>query len=105
MPLPAYIIAQINVKDYPQYMDQYGRPTLALGSSHGGEFLVASATGETLEGEWSGNWTVVARFPSKESARGFYDDPAYAPLRQARVNDLTNGGNVVLVEGFKPLAS
>ena len=102
MTTPAYLIGQISVKDFPQYMDVYGRPTLALGPRFGAEFLVASAEGETLEGEWSGNWTVLVRFPSMEAARAFYDCPEYAPLRESRMTSLTSAGNLVLVGGYDP---
>lgn len=97
---PGYLIAQINVKDYRQYIDEYGLPVFALGSEHGAEFLVATPDVKTLEGEWSGNWTVVIRFPTAESALTFYNSAEYAPLLDARINKLSNGGNLVIAEGF-----
>jgi len=100
MSQPGYLIAQINVKDYPQYIDEYGLPVFALGSKNGAEFLVATPEAKTLEGEWSGNWTVVIRFPTAESALTFYNSAEYAPLREARMNKLSNGGNLVIAEGF-----
>jgi len=100
MSQPAYLIAQINVNDYPQYIDEYGLPVFALGSEHGAEFLVATPDAKTLEGEWSGNWTVVIRFPTAESALTFYHSSEYAPLRDARMNKLSSGGNLVIAEGF-----
>ena len=99
---PGYIVAQVNVKDFPQYFDEYGQPTLAVATAHGGEFLAATRDVETLEGEWSGNWTVVARFPSLAAARAFFASAAYAPLREARMTRLTNGANVVMFEGIDP---
>jgi uncharacterized protein (DUF1330 family) len=103
MTRPAYLIGQINVKDHPQYIDEYGRFVLAQGRRAGAEFLVATPDALTLEGEWSGNWTVVIRFPSSEAALGFYRSEEYAPLRQARVERLTDGGNLVMVEGLAPM--
>ena len=100
MSQPGYLIAQINVKDYPQYINEYGLPVFALGSEHGAEFLVATPDAKPLEGEWSGNWTVVIRFPTAESALTFYNSSEYAPLREARMNELSSGGNLVLAEGF-----
>ena len=101
MAKPAFLIAQIDVKSYPEYLDEYGRLVYPLATKAGGEFLVATRHAETLEGEWSGNWTVVIRFPSTEAARSFYISPEYAPLLAARTDRLSNGGNLVMVEGFE----
>jgi uncharacterized protein (DUF1330 family) len=57
-----------------------------------------------LEGEWGGNWTVVIRFPSKVVAEEWYNSPEYQPLKELRIDDLTEGGSVVLVDGFDPVA-
>ena len=102
MPQPGYLIAQINVKDLPQYINEYGFPVFDLGTKNGAEFLVATPDAKTIEGEWSGNWTVVIRFPSAEAAHAFYNSAEYAPLRDARVNKLSSGGNLVIAEGFDP---
>ncbi len=99
---PAFLIGQINVKSYPQYLNEYGQPVFAEATKHGGEFLVATRHAKTLEGEWAGNWTVVIRFPTSEAALAFYESPDYAPLREARSERLSDGGNIVFVEGFDP---
>jgi uncharacterized protein (DUF1330 family) len=59
---------------------------------------------KVLEGEWGGNWTVVIRFPSKVVAEEWYNSPEYQPLKELRIDDLTEGGSVVLVDGFDPVA-
>lgn len=99
MSQPAYLIAQINVRDVPQYIEQYGRPLAAQLAAIGAELLVTSPDAETLEGEWSGNWTVLIRFPSWEMAVEWYESADYAPLKRARIQDLAEGGNLVLVPG------
>jgi uncharacterized protein (DUF1330 family) len=104
MSRPGFVIGQITVKDYPEYIDKYGMPVASLVTKYGGEFLVASRSAEELEGEWYGNWTVVIRFPSKDAALAFYNSTEYAPLLDARTNKLSNGGNLVIVEGFAPNA-
>ena len=95
----AYLIAQIDVKDLPQYLDQYGRPVMSQLTKMGAEILVASPHVETREGEWSGNWTVVIRFPSWETAIEWYESTDYAPFKMARISALASGGNVVFVRG------
>ena len=94
---PIYLFAQIDVKDHDRYVAEYGLPVLAQIQEAGGEVLVAMPDAEVLEGEWSGNWTVVIRFPDADAARAWYQSPSYAPLRRARVEDLSRGGNVVMV--------
>jgi uncharacterized protein (DUF1330 family) len=102
MSQPAYLLGQINVTDLPQYRDKYARPLLAQLAKIGAELLVASADAEPLEGEWSGNWTVLIRFPSWEAAVAWYVSADYAPLKTARIQDLTNAGNLVLLPGREP---
>ena len=102
MSQPAYLLGQINVTDFPQYRDSYARPLLAQLTKIGAELLVSSPDAETLEGEWSGNWTVLIRFPSWETAVEWYQSTDYAPLKRARIDDLTNAGNLVLMPGRDP---
>jgi uncharacterized protein (DUF1330 family) len=96
---PVYLVAQIDTEDLPRYRAEYGKHVVPLIAEHGGELLVGSAEAEVLEGTWSGNWTVVIRFPSREAARGWYESAAYAPLKRARIETLTRGANLVLVPG------
>ena len=99
MSQPAYLLGQINVTDLPKYRDQYARPLLAQLTVIGAELLVSSPDAETLEGEWTGNWTVLIRFPSWETAAEWYQSADYAPLKRARIQDLTDAGNLVLLPG------
>ena len=99
-----YLVAQIQVKDYEQYMAEYAAPTLDLIQRFGGEVLAATPDARALEGDWYGNWTVILRFQSADAARSFMEAPEYAPLRQARVERLTEGGNVAVVPAYDPAA-
>jgi uncharacterized protein (DUF1330 family) len=99
MSQPAYLLGQINVTDFPQYRDHYARPLLAQLTVIGAELLVSSPDAESLEGEWPGNWTVLIRFPSWETAAEWYQSADYAPLKRARIQDLTDAGNLVLLPG------
>ena len=98
--LPAYLIGRINVKDHADYMNRYAMPVLEQFKAAGAEILVATPQPEVLEGEWKSNWTVLVRFPSMEAARKFYHSDEYAPFRALRINELTNEGTALLVEGF-----
>jgi uncharacterized protein (DUF1330 family) len=98
--MPCYMIALLRVKNYEEYIQRYGLPAMAQLQAAGAELEVAAAEAELLEGEWDCNWTVVIKFPSKAAATAFYNSPAYTPLRELRINELTDGGSIVLVEGF-----
>lgn len=100
--LPAYLIGRLNVKDHEDYMNRYAMPVLEQFRAAGAEILAASPRPDVLEGEWKSNWTVLIRFPSMEAARKFYNSDEYAPFRSLRVNELTNEGTALLVEGFDP---
>lgn len=102
--LPGYLIAQIRIRDFSQYIERYAQHVLPLIARHGGEVLVASPSVECKEGEWPANWTVVIRFPSLQILRDFYAAPEYAPLKALRIDELTDGCAVVLAEGFDPAA-
>ena len=95
-----YIIGQINVKNLNQYLLEYGLPAGNMIKKFGGEVLAATPRVETIEGDWYGNWTVIFRFPSEENAREFYNSEKYAKLKKARIDVLSEGGNVVLVPEF-----
>jgi len=73
-----YLVAQIDIKDYQAYMEKYGKPVTQQLIDAGAEMLVASREGEILEGEWSGNWTVITKFPSVESAKSWYNSKEYS---------------------------
>ena len=101
---PCFLLAQIDIPDLARYRAEYIAHVVPLIHEHGGEVLVASTEAEALEGAWSGTWTVVLRFPSREQALAFYEDPAYAPLEHARITTLARGGNLALVPGREPTA-
>lgn len=97
-----YAVAQIQVRDHKQYVQEYGLPTMAVFQQYGGEVLAATPQAQTVEGEWFGNWTVIVRFPSTEKAQAFYESPEYAGLKQARIERLSDGGNLVFVPALAP---
>ena len=97
-----YMLAQIDVKDHQQYIEEYGLPVLHQLTEAGAEVLVATAEATVHEGEWSGNWTVIARFESEPEAMRWYQSEAYELWKHLRIEKLTNSNNVVLVPGLDP---
>jgi uncharacterized protein (DUF1330 family) len=99
-PTPCYMIGLLRVKNYEEYLQRYGMPVIAHLQAVGAEVEVAAPQAELLEGKWDCNWTVVIKFPSKAAATEFYNSPGYTPLKELRINELTDGGSLVLVEGL-----
>lgn len=53
-----------------------------------------------LEGEWDRSWAAILRFPSMEMAQTWYNSSDYQPLKEVRINELTDSGQVLLIEGM-----
>jgi uncharacterized protein (DUF1330 family) len=100
MPQSGFFIAQGAVKDFQDFFARYGSKVQSVAEEFGGEFLGASRAARAAEGQWDGNWTVITRFPSTEAAAAFYDSDGYAPLRDLRIDELTEWANVVIVPGL-----
>ena len=98
----AYFIVQIKAKSFGDLLERYAKFAIPMLSKFGGEMIAGSAAPKLLEGDWDGNWAAVLRFPSVESANAWYHSAEYRPLRDLRINELTDGGRVMLVEQFDP---
>ena len=97
-----YFIGQIDVKDFPSYMQEYGTDVIPQLLKAGAEILVGTPDAETLEGEWLGCWTVIFKFSSEDAARGWYDSAEYEPFKKLRIEKLSNFANAVLLPAFDP---
>ncbi len=96
--MPAYFIGGVDVSD-PSWLKEYGRKVGALVAKHGGRYLVRGGKTEVKEGTTpSSRVMVIIEFPSMESARALYNDPAYAPLIKLRQTG--SSSDLVLVEGL-----
>ncbi|WP_420434765.1 DUF1330 domain-containing protein [Hyphobacterium sp.] len=83
---PHYLVAAISVSDFDIYMSDYASIAIPTILEAGGEILVASRTGVSLEQAARTNWTVVVRFPSEAAANQWYHSSAYQaviPVRQS----------------------
>lgn len=94
---PVYIIAEIKVKEFKTYFEQYALKFNEILPDFQGEVLASTTKCEVIEGERFGNWTVLIKFPSRELANACINSEAYAPLAALRINSLTTGGNVLMV--------
>ncbi len=99
---PAYLMLQIKARNLEDLMQRYGQSTIALVEKFGGEMIAGTPTPKVLEGDWDGNWAAVLRFPSMAMAEAWYDSPEYQPLKHLRIGELTESGQLLLVEGVSP---
>lgn len=94
---PAFSIVRIDVRDgkaFGEYVVGH-TPTIA---AVGGQFLVAGATPQTIEGDWPARRMVVHQWPNAKVFLDWYDSPAYAPWKRLRHS--ASSADVVLVQGM-----
>ncbi len=94
--MPAYVIADVTIKDPERYPD-YVRQVPATLAPYGGRFVVRGGAVEVAEGDWQPSRLVVIEFPSMEQAKAWYDSPEYTPARRLRWD--TSEGRIIFVEG------
>jgi uncharacterized protein (DUF1330 family) len=70
---------------------------------HGGKFLARTLGHERLEGDADAGAIVLLEWPSAETAKAFYADPAYQPFLQSRLAGANN--QAWLFEGKDDFAS
>lgn len=80
--MPAYIIADVDVRKPAQY-EQYKRLSSLAMSAFDARILVRGGEVRPLEGREPGR-TVVLEFPSMARAQAFYDSWQYRRARNAR---------------------
>lgn len=91
-----YVIAQVQVDDWAAYREEYLPTTVDRIEANGGSLLVGTDEVETLEGEWTGNWTVVIEFPSAADATAFFEDEEYGEVVGVR-HEAAAFSNIALV--------
>ncbi len=94
----AYIIARIDVTDPTEYA-RYTASTPALAARFGGRFIARGGRFEAREGPARVR-NVLIEFPDFDSARAFYDDPAYRAILPHALAGAER--ELVIVEGSDP---
>lgn len=84
MTRPAYLVAELSVKDAAK-LAEYGRRAPSLVEKFGGEVLgVSSRSLKVVEGAWDGDVLVIQRWPSLAAFEAFYGSDEYQPLKHLR---------------------
>ncbi len=78
-----YIIANVRVTNPAQY-EEYKKWSTAAFQAHNAEICVRGGAVEVMEGDWTPERVVIAKFPSFEAAKTFYHSPEYGKARAAR---------------------
>lgn len=94
--MPAYIVANVDVTD-PEAYAEYRKGVVASLEPFGGRFLARGGRAEALEGSYPVKRVVILEFPDYDSARGWWDSPAYRDLRALRQR--ASRGDLLVVEG------
>jgi uncharacterized protein (DUF1330 family) len=94
--MPAYVIADVVVKD-PERYQAYRTMVPASLEKYGGKFLVRGGKVEKVEGSRELGRVVVLEFPSVEAARHWYDSPEYRDAKALRLR--TADSHLIIVEG------
>jgi uncharacterized protein (DUF1330 family) len=94
--MPAYLIANIDVKDSAAY-EEYKAKVPAIVAKYGGEYLARGGRFVILEGDWAPTRMAVLRFPDIESVQALYASAEYEPLKTLRQR--VTKTDFVVVEG------
>lgn len=94
--MPAYIIAEIEVKDWTTY-EAYRARTPGVIAAFGGRFIVRGGTTEAKEGAGPAGRVVVLEFPDMATARRFYDSAEYQEILPLRTGAADS--RLFMVEG------
>lgn len=100
--MSAFILVSYDVVDSDGFAG-YVPGVMPLLQKHGAEVLVAESDAHVLEGDKRSVY-VVLRFESEEAALGWYNDPAYEPVKKIRL-DTCDNANMVLAKPFAPPGS
>jgi len=92
-----FLFDNVEVHD-PAALSRYGAEASKLVAEHGGRYLAAAVAPEVLEEDPGLTSAVLIEFPDAESARAWYESPAYQPLKALRHRAVRN--TAVLIEGF-----
>jgi uncharacterized protein (DUF1330 family) len=84
-----YFIASYDVTNQEKYQNEYIPAVIPLLMKHGGQVLVADYDVEVLVGSPAKS-KIVLKFENEETAKSWYNDPDYSPVKKIRYDSSTN---------------
>ena len=97
--MAVFYIGSYDIID-PAEFQKYPPLVMALLPKYGGVVLASDTAAVLVEGS-ARTMNAIIRFPSKESALGLYNDPAYQEAKRIRQKS-TRNVSMVLVDEFEP---
>lgn len=99
--MSAYFVALYNISD-PDLYAKYNPGSMPIlmqtMAKHGGSVVAAGHDCIRLSGEEHDS-KVILKFPTKEAAQSWHDDPDYAEAKAIRLGSTTDL-NVFIIDGF-----
>jgi uncharacterized protein (DUF1330 family) len=86
----------VEVRD-PTPLADYVKRAAEVAADYGGRYVAMDAVPEVVEGDPGLRSVVLMEFPDANSARAWYESPAYQPLKEIRHRAVRN--NAVLIAG------
>ena len=75
-----FLFDNVEVSD-PDPLADYVKKAADVAAEHGGRYVAMDVTPEVVEGDPGLRSVVLMEFPDADSARAWYDSPAYQPLK------------------------
>lgn len=94
--MAGYFIFELDIFDQAGFEEYRKVARIDLLTRMGGEIVVNSQRIEPLEGDWSPSSIVIARFPTFDAARDFYNSSEYQAVIGMRRRSAKSRG--ILVE-------
>lgn len=91
-----FLFDNVEVSD-PAALADYAKEAAKIVAEHGGRYLAMDVAPEVVEGDPGLRSVVLMEFPDADSARAWYESPAYQPLKAIRHRAVRN--NAVLIAG------
>lgn len=100
--MPAFILADVDVKDMDAYRDSgYLDNTPKIAAKFGGKYRARGGEMDIVEGDWSPARMIIIEFPDMESVRAFYKSEEYAPWAKIRQSLATS--KIIAVDGVESI--
>lgn len=96
--MPAYLIANIEIKDAERIKD-YLTATPEILEKYTGRFLARGGQILNLEGNWNPKRIVVVEFDTFEKAKAFWNASEYKPLKELR--QASANTQMIIVDGIQ----
>ncbi len=91
-----FLFDNVEVSD-PAALASYAKEAAKVVAEHGGRYVAIDGAPEVVEGDPGLRSVVLIEFPDADSARAWYESPAYQPLKAIRHRAVRN--NAVLIAG------